>query len=126
MERPASTKPFAIEAENLNGASVVEAYDKNEEWAQAKQIHNMCSMYAAAYNSTMLNRLQKEKPEFFEENNIDKAEMIVHLTNNMCLPYTKYKNRVFRDTTAKLKETEHLKDQIRRLSNGGDRFHPYL
>ncbi len=126
MERPANSKAFAIQAENLNGASVVEAYDKNEEWSQAKQIHNMCSIYAAAYNSTMLNRLQKEKPEFFEENNINKAEMIVHLTNNMCLPYSKYKSRVFRETTAKLKETEHLRDQIRRLSNGGDRFHPYL
>ena len=126
MERPANTKPFAVTPDYLNGSSVVEAYDKSQDWQQAKELHTMCTMYATAYNSTMLKRLEKEKPDFFAENNIEKAEMIVHLTNNMCLPYTKYKSRVFRSTTANLKEGEHLKDQIRRLSNGGDRFHPYL
>ena len=106
--RPANTKPFALTSDDLEGASKVEMYDKHEDWTQAKQLHNMCTMYASAYNATMLKRLEKEKPEFFDENNIDKNEMIVNLTNNMCLPYTKYKNRVFRDTTVKLKENEHL------------------
>lgn len=86
----------------------------------------MCMMYAAAYNATMLKRMEKEKPEFFEENNINKTEFVAHLSNNMCLPYTKYKSSVFRDTITKIKQDEHLHEQIRRLSNGGDRFHPYF
>ena len=86
----------------------------------------MCLLYATAYNETLLKRLEKEKPEFFEENNINKREMVSHLTNNMCLAYTKYKNKVFRDTTAAMKDKEHLTETIRRLNNGGDRFHPYF
>lgn len=86
----------------------------------------MCMLYATAFNETMLKRLEKEKPEFYEENGIDKRELVAHLTNNMCLAQTKFKSKVFRDTTAKLKEKEHLQDQIRRLNNGGDRFHPYI
>ncbi len=126
MDRPANSKPFALTSDFLDGASRVELYDKDPKWKEAKELHTMCTMYASAYNETMLKRLEKEKPEFFEENNINKKEMIAHLTNNMCLPYTKYKGKVFRDTTARLKEQEHLQDQIRRLSNGGDRFHPYI
>ncbi len=86
----------------------------------------MCMMYATAYNETMLKRMEKEKAEFFEENSINKRELVAHLTNNMCLPYTKYKNTVFRDTLAQIKSKEHLTEQIRRLANGGDRFHPYF
>ena len=126
MERPAWAKPFALTPDNLDGASRTELYDANEDFKQAKQMHNMCMIYATAYNETMLKRLDKEKPEFYEDNNISKAELIAHLTNNMCLTYSKYKSKVFRDTTAQLKEKEHLNDQIRRLSNGGDRFHPYI
>ena len=65
-------------------------------------------LYAASYNETMLKRLEREKPEFYEENNIEKRELVAHLTNNMCLPYTKYKSKMFRTRTAELKEKEHL------------------
>ena len=108
--RGPSTKPFALTADHLDGASRVELYDKNLEFKQAKEMHNMCMLYATAYNETMLKRLEKEKAEFFDENNINKSEMVAHLTNNMCLAYTKYKNKVFRDTTAVYKEKEHMTD----------------
>ena len=125
-ERRGDTKPFALTHDDFDGASRVEAYDKYPNYQQAKELHNWCMLYAAAYNETMLKRMEKEKPEFFEENNISKREMMAHLTNNMCLPYTKYKGRIFRETTAALKDSQHLNEQIRRLNNGGDRFHPYL
>ena len=86
----------------------------------------MCMLYATAYNETMLKRLEKEKPEFYEENNLSKGEMVAHLTNNMCLPYAKYRSKVYRDRTAELIEEKHLKESIRKLHNGGDRFHPYF
>jgi len=110
MERSPNTKPFALTPDLLEGASIVEAYDSHEDFRQAKEMLNMCMLYATAYNETMVKRLETEKPEFFDENNINKREMVAHLTNNMCLAYTKYKSKVFRDTTVKLKEKEHLNE----------------
>jgi hypothetical protein len=56
----------------------------------------------------MMKRLENEKPEFFEESTISRAEIVAHLTHNMCLPYAKIKSRVMRETTSKIKEKEHL------------------
>lgn len=108
--RPPNTKPFALTPDDVEGASRIEAYDSHPEFVQAKELHNMCMLYATAYNEIMLKRMEKEKPEFFEENNINKRMMVAHLTNNMCLPHTKYKSKVFRDTTVKIKEKEHLNE----------------
>jgi len=83
-------------------------------------------MYATAYADTMLQRLSDERPEYFEEKNISREEMMTHLTNNICLPVTKAHSRQFRETTVKIKEKEYTTDAIRRLNNGGDKFHPYL
>jgi hypothetical protein len=89
-------------------------------------MHTLCMLYASAYYETMVVRLEKEKPEFFEENNIDKHEMMTHLVNNMCLKESKLKSKAYREAVVSIKEREHLSEQIRRLSNGGDRFHPYF
>jgi len=126
QDRPADTKLFALSPDYIDGASRIEVLNSNEEYKSAKQIHTLCQIYAAAYNETMLLRLSKEKPEFFEENNINKTELVVHLTNNMCLRETKYQSLAYRNAMIGIKEKEHLNEQIRRLSNGGDRFHPYL
>ena len=74
----------------------------------------------------MLKRIESEKPEFFAEAGVTKEEMAVQLTHNMCLPYQKIKNQVHRKTVAEFKEKETLRDDIRRLYNGGDKFHPYI
>lgn len=101
-------------------------YDSYKEFKEAKDLKGMCIMYSMAYADTMLTRLEQEQPDYFEENDKSKAELSVQLANNMCLDITKYHSRVFRDTHAKITEKAHLDDQIRRLSNGGDKFHPYL
>lgn len=110
QERPPDSKPFAVNYDDLAGASKTELYLSDYDYKVAKEGHDMCMLYATAYNQTMLKRLAAERPDFFEENNISKDELATHLTNNMCLPFTKYKNRVFRDTTARFKEKEHLTD----------------
>lgn len=74
----------------------------------------------------MLRRIEKDTPEFFEERGMPKNEMAVYLVNNICLPYAKQEAKVFREATTRIKEKEYLKDSIRRLSNQGDRFHPYI
>ena len=60
----------------------------------------MCTLYATAYNEQMMKRLEDEKPEFFEEAGMSKRELVAHLTNNMCLPYSKLKSKVYRETVA--------------------------
>ena len=85
IERKPNTKPFALSDDDMDGASRMELYDKSEDFKQARELHNMCMLYATAYNETMLKRLEKEKPEFFEENSVSKREMVAHLTNNMCI-----------------------------------------
>ncbi len=126
MDRPSNTKPFALDPTFIDGASRAEVLNANEEFQNAKQMHSLCVLYATAYNETMVLRMEKEKPEWFEENQVNKHEMIAHLTNNMCLKESKYKSKVFRNTLVDIKEKQHLQEQIRRLSNNGDRFHPYL
>ena len=126
QDRPADSKTFALSSGDLAGDSKTEMYNKVDSFKSAKEAYDTCLLYATAYNETLLKRLEAERPEFYEENELSKAELVAHLVNNMCLPFAKFRGRVFRDATAQLKEKEHLNDHIRRLTNGGDRFHPYL
>lgn len=89
-------------------------------------VYNQCLLYGNAYSATIMERIEKERPEFFEEVGMSKYALASHLANNICLPYTKLKSKIFRETTAAIKEKQHLQDQIRRLYNDGDKFHPYL
>jgi len=46
---------------------------------------NNCMLQAAKYNSVLVKKLHLEKPEWFEENNMTKPELVAHLTKNMCI-----------------------------------------
>ncbi len=105
---------------------MVELYKKDKDYENSMQLHRMCIMYAQAYSDTMLQRLVNEQPDYFEEKGISRSEFTAHLSNNICLPVSKAHARQFRDTTANIKETQHTTDVIRRLTNGGQKFHPYL
>ena len=70
QDRPSNTKPFALSTDMLSGASKTELYDSVPAFKDAKGLMNLCLIHATAYNETMLLRLTKEKPDFFEENNI--------------------------------------------------------
>ena len=74
----------------------------------------------------MLARAKAEEPDIFAVKGMGKSEMQAHLVHNMCLPYAKVNAKMFRERTAKLTEDAYLKDDIRRLHNGGDKFHPYF
>ena len=57
---------------------------------------------------------------------MNKAEMQIYLVNNMCLPFAKLKSNLYRRTLTNQREDAYLKDEIRRLNNHGDKFHPYF
>ena len=126
QEREPSTKAFAVRHDDLKGASQIEKYEKDDAFVQSREMHRACIMYAAAYSDTMLQRLENEVPDYFRDKGVSRTDMMASLMNNICLPITKAHGAQFRDTTARFKETAHTTDTIRRLNNGGDKFHPYL
>ena len=71
-------------------------------------------------------RTLAEEPDFFDERNTTKEEFLAHIENNLCLGVAKYRAHVFKQTVANVQEDGYLNDKIRRLVNGGDRFHPYI
>ena len=124
--REPQTKAFAIASSALRGNTAVTRYESIPEYATANTIAQTCMTYAQAYSETMLARLLQEEPDYFEDKGISKSEFSIHLQHNICLGVLKYKNAVFADATAQLAEKDHLTDRVRRLANGGDKFHPYL
>ena len=124
--RDSESKPFSFTNGQLAGKSQKMAYDSFGEYKDASTLHKACVVYATAYTETMLTRAKAEDPEIFALRGMSKAEMQAHLTHNMCLPYAKVHSKVFRETTAKINEKTYLNDDIRRLYNGGDKFHPYF
>ena len=124
--RDSESKPFSFNNSILGGKSQKMAYDAYQDYSDASTLHQACVVYATAYTETMLTRAKAEDPEIFAMRGMSKEEMQAHLTHNMCLPYAKVHSKVFRETTAKITEKNYLNDEIRRLYNGGDKFHPYF
>ena len=110
----------------LLGKSGKEDYDKFPHYRATADAESKCIMMATAYTETMLTRAKLEDPEIFAVKGMSKSEMQTHLVHNMCLPYKKLNASVFRNTTASIKEKRYLQEDIRRLSNGGQKFHPYI
>ena len=99
---------------------------KNWEYKEASEYWELCNRYAQNYNEMMLEKIEEEQPDFFETNKIDRTELFETLNNNMCVQFGKLKSIAFRKATAEIVDKEYLTDHIRRLYNGGDRFHPYF
>ena len=124
--RTSKDKPFSAENDALKGKSTFDSYQAYPDFKDVSDVHNKCVTYATAYTETMLTRAQVEDPEVFAMKGMNKSEMQQLLVHNMCLPYAKLRAKVFRDTTAKITEKHYLQDDIRRLYNKGDKFHPYM
>ena len=125
-QRPSHTKFFAVNENDIKGATMVESYEKDQAFTNAKELHKSCILYATAYADTMLHRVANEEPTYFEDKGISRPELMSHLINNICYPVTKHYSRQFRETSATMREDKHTQDMIRRMANGGDKFHPYL
>ena len=110
----------------MKGKSTQDLYKQYPDYIESSTLHTACITYATAYTETMLTRAVVDDPEIFAMRGMSKQEMQAHLVNNMCLQYSKLNARVFRDTTAKIDDKNYLNDDIRKLYNGGDKFHPYF
>ena len=126
IERNSSTKAFALNPEQLASRSAAQKFDAFPEFKQAKEARSSCMLYAWAYADTMMSRIEQENPDVYSDKGMTRPELCTYLANNMCMPIEKMHSRVFRETVAKIHEKEHLNDDIRRLVNGGHKFHPYM
>ena len=102
--RPPETKPFVVNSDYKPGASEIEKYNSIPFYEDLNQLHSMCTMYAQSYSIVMLKRIKAEKEDFFDEAGISENEMIAHLTNNLCLPYSKIRSIAYRQATATIKD----------------------
>ena len=124
--RTGDSKYFSFDADNLGGKTNEERYQKDPNYSTAHELYKKCNIYALAYTEVMLHRAKAEDPEIFAKKGMSKSEMQAHMVSNMCLPYQKIQTKMFRERTASIYDEMYLKDNIRRLSNGGDKFHPYM
>jgi hypothetical protein len=74
----------------------------------------------------MLDRVKEAKPDFIEEKGMSESELLYQLTSNACIGQAKFLASTYRTAIAKTYMRNELKNNIRTLANGGDRFHPYL
>lgn len=125
-KRSSASKPFSIKDEFFVGRSERQDYLDNSDYKEVKGMYDKCLNYAESYTKIMLNRALIEDPEVFAVKGISRKEMHMNLVHNMCLPYKSLHARAFRDQTVRISEKNYLNDEMRRLSNGGDKFHPYL
>ena len=88
--------------------------------------YNNCMLYARAYTGAMVQRVLEEEPEFFEEKGTSREVFQAHLENNICLGASKYRASVVKNTMAQMTDDHYTTDQVRRLANGGQKFHPYF
>ena len=124
--RDPGSKYFSFDQEQLAGKSMQEKYKEDVNFRAAHELHKKCTVYALAYTEVMLNRAKAEDPEIFAKKGMSKSEMQAHMVHNMCLNYSKVQAKMFRERTASIYDEQYLKDNIRRLNNGGDKFHPYM
>lgn len=126
MPREPYTKHFAIHEDELAGYSNKQKFNKYPEFTDAQQLSNTCYIYAQAYTSTMMMRLEKEEPDFFEDKDYTRGEMSSKIIHNLCIDVNQYRTKKFQESITDMADKQHTTDDIRRLVNGGQKFHPYF
>ena len=124
--RTPSEKVFAVNSGQVAGQSNGKLLDSYPNYKDAKVVADQCHVFAKSYALTMVQRVLEEQPDFLEEKQTTFEEFTAHLQNNLCLGAIKHKSAMFKETSAQIAEDGFLNDKIRRLTNGGDKFHPYL
>ena len=125
-DRPQWQQAFSVEGSKMMGASNKEKMTSYPSYKNATDVYNNCMLYARSYAAAMVQRVVEEEPDFFEEKGTTREEFTAHLENNMCLGASKYRAAVVKDTQAKILDDHYTTDQVRRLVNGGQKFHPYF
>jgi hypothetical protein len=73
----------------------------------------------------LLEKLKEKKPELYESYGASDAEMATHMSRIACLSVLKHQSKITREISVSLRDKKHLTEEIRKLYNQGDTFHPY-
>ena len=126
LERPPNTKRFVLHENQPVGRSNVEKFSAYPVFKEAEQYARTCNLYANAYVSTILQRLEKEDPSYFADKDFTKEEIANKVMHNLCLELNQYRNKVFQETLADMMDKQDTRNEMRKLNNGGQKFHPYF
>ena len=108
------------------GKTARQTYYSYPDFHTADTRYKQCFEHAGAFTETLLSRVENEDPEVYQSRGLDRSALKIKLVKNMCLNEGQMRARVMRETTALITEKQYLNDDIRRLYNGGSKFHPYL
>ena len=125
-ERPPQYKAFVRQPDEISGFSATEPYRNDAKLSELERATDMCLKYAQSYSHTFAHRLLAEEPDFFEEKGVSKETFLARMESNICMNIMQYKNKVYREFEANLHDKLETTQEMRRLANGGDKFHPYL
>jgi hypothetical protein len=126
VNRQPYDKYFSISSLDVSGESNMETFKPYKDYQIKEQTMKACMVYARAYVETAMNRLADADPDFLRNNDISQRELELQLTNNICQEAQIIRNAAFVKTQADIVERKYVKEDIRRLINGGQRFHPYF
>ena len=124
VPREYSTRAFTS-TQKLTGRSAKEQYG---DFLQSKHNKAMiaCLNWGSDYFAIMKRRVQEESPEYFEERGTDMNEFKRQFLHEVCYEQIATYDAAYRNKTVDIVSKGVLNDQIRRLTNKGDKFHPYL
>ena len=125
-ERGGHERAFTVHDDRTAGFSNKEIMERYPEFVRAHKVNEKCQLFAQSYAVTMVHRVLQENPDYFEDKPMSADEFTVHIQNNLCLGTQKTRAAIFKDTQARIVDDYFLKDKMRRMVNGGDKFHPYI
>ena len=75
QERKPEDKAFAFRTDQFLGRTIVDKFKQYPDYVAVDQMSRACLLYASAYTDTMIRRVLKEEPEFFDDKEFTMQEM---------------------------------------------------
>ena len=123
--RPVTSRRFQSERE-LNTFSQKEQYAKHQPTNKHNKAMGECLKMAHNYFTTMRKRVEEEQPDYFEEKGTDLGKFETKFITEVCYEQIATWDQAYRNRDVEIESKGYLNDTIRKLVNGGDKFHPYL
>ena len=121
-----STQRFESMHKLYGGRTMKEQYEGDEKTHKFTQAMNLCVNQAHRYFAIMHKRVTEEQPDYFEEKGVNPNQFHQDFIREVCFEEMAKGQAASRSRQAEIAANGYLNDQIRRLVNGGDKFHPYM
>ena len=126
FDRDYSTRNFSKPVSDFGGRSNKEKFQGDYETHKYFLQMERCVKQASNYFNVMRRRIDEEQPEYFEEKGVPVGRFHNDFIKEVCYEEMVKGQHAGRSRQADLLAKHHLNDTMRRLVNGGDKFHPYM